>query len=108
MLTGRGYQVDVAVDGQEAWHLLKAQRYDLLVTDVDMPRLDGIELVKRIRADRALHGLPVVIVSYKDRPEDRIRGMEAGADYYLTKGSFEDEKLVQAVRELIGPAHSLS
>ncbi len=108
MLTGRGYQVDVAVDGQEAWHLLKAQRYDLLVTDVDMPRLDGIELVKRIRADRTLHGLPVVIVSYKDRPEDRIRGMEAGADYYLTKGSFEDEKLVQAVRELIGPAHSLS
>ncbi len=106
MLAGRGYQVDVAVDGQEAWHLLKAKRYDLLVTDVDMPRLDGIELVKRIRADRTLHSLPVVIVSYKDRPEDRIRGMDAGADYYLTKGSFEDEKLVQAVRELIGPAHS--
>ncbi len=104
MLATRGYQVDVAVDGQEAWYLLKSHHYDLLVTDVDMPRMDGIALVERIRADRSLENLPVVIVSYKDRPEDRIRGMEAGADYYLTKGSFEDEKLVQAIRELIGPA----
>ena len=75
-----------------------------MVTDVDMPRMDGIELVKLIKADQRLGKTPVMIVSYKDREEDRRRGLDAGADYYLTKGSFHDESLLAAVEDLIGPA----
>ena len=67
-----------------------------------MPRMDGIELVTLIRKDVRLKTLPVVIVSYKDSPEDRQRGLEAGADYYLTKSSFQDETFAEAVRDLIG------
>jgi two-component system sensor histidine kinase and response regulator WspE len=83
---------------------LREGEYDLVITDVDMPRMDGIELVKLIRADTKFQKLPVMIVSYKDREEDRYRGLEAGADYYLTKGSFHDETLREAVVDLIGAA----
>jgi two-component system, chemotaxis family, sensor histidine kinase and response regulator WspE len=69
---------------------------------VDMPRMDGIELATLIKRDPHLKSLPVMIVSYKDREEDRMRGLQAGADYYLTKGSFHDETLLQAVIDLIG------
>jgi len=104
LLLGRGYEVMVAVDGMDGWNALRAEPFDLVVTDVDMPRMDGIELVERIRQNPALAGLPVMIVSYKDREEDRLRGLDAGADYYLAKGSFHDETLLDAVRELIGEA----
>jgi len=73
-----------------------------VVTDVDMPRMDGIELATLIKKDPELRSIPVMIVSYKDREEDKMRGLEAGADYYLTKGSFHDETLLQAVVDLIG------
>ena len=64
--------------------------------------MSGIELVSKIKADAKLHALPVIIVSYKDREEDRMRGLDAGADRYLTKSSFHDETLLSAVEELIG------
>ncbi len=102
MLLTRGYEVDVAVDGMDAWNNLKNESYDLIVTDIDMPRMDGIELVTLVKEEENLRTIPVIIVSYKDREEDRQRGLEAGADYYLTKGSFQDETLVQAVEDLIG------
>ncbi len=102
MLSGRGYDVRVAVDGQDGWNTLRKEPFDLLITDVDMPRMDGIELVTTIRGNKEFQMLPIIIVSYKDRQEDRNRGLEAGADYYLTKGSFQDETLVRAVEELIG------
>ena len=104
LLLGRGYQVDVAIDGIDGWNVVRSGGYDLVITDVDMPRMDGIELVSLIKQDIHLHALPVMIVSYKDRPEDRARGMAAGADYYLTKGSFHDETLLDAVFDLIGSA----
>jgi two-component system sensor histidine kinase and response regulator WspE len=106
LLLGRGYAVDVAVDGIDGWNMVRTGGYDLVITDVDMPRMDGIELVGLIKNDLDLRKLPVMIVSYKDRPEDRARGMTAGADYYLTKGSFHDETLLDAVRDLIGEAGS--
>lgn len=105
LLENGGYEVDVAVDGVDGWNQLTVNRYDLVVSDVDMPRMNGIELVTRLRADPRLGKLPVVIVSYKDREEDRLRGMQAGADYYLTKSSFHDAGLIQAVRDLIGGAN---
>ena len=76
--------------------------YDLLVTDVDMPRMTGIELVTRVKADPGLQTMPVIIVSYKDREEDRLKGLEAGADRYMTKSSFHDETFISAVQELVG------
>jgi two-component system sensor histidine kinase and response regulator WspE len=105
LLDSHGYRVDVAVDGADGWNAARAGTYDLVVTDVDMPRLDGIELVTRIRGDARLKATPVIIVSYKDREEDRQRGLEAGADYYLTKGSFQDDSLLRAVSDLIGEAN---
>ena len=78
LLENNGYHVDTAVDGMDGLNALNAGHYDLVVTDVDMPRLSGIGLVERIRADKATANLPVMIVSYKDREEDRLRGLEAG------------------------------
>ncbi|MGA2718966.1 MAG: hybrid sensor histidine kinase/response regulator [Candidatus Acidiferrales bacterium] len=102
LLQNRGYVVEVAVDGIDGWNALRAGSYNLTITDVDMPRMTGIELVSKIKADPKLHTLPVIIVSYKDREEDRMRGLDAGADRYLTKSSFHDETLLSAVAELIG------
>jgi two-component system sensor histidine kinase and response regulator WspE len=102
LLQNRGYVVEVAVDGIDGWNALRAGSYSLTITDVDMPRMTGIELVSKIKADPKLHTLPVIIVSYKDREEDRMRGLDAGADRYLTKSSFHDETLLSAVAELIG------
>lgn len=104
LLENRGYEVTVAVDGVDGWNAVQSSRFDLVVTDVDMPRMDGIELVKRIKGSAPATSMPVMIVSYKDQDEYRTRGLEAGASYYLTKGSFHDETLVSAVRDLIGEA----
>jgi two-component system sensor histidine kinase and response regulator WspE len=104
LLENRGYLVDVAVDGVDGWNSVRSVRYDLVITDVDMPRMNGIDLVRSIKQDAGLAATPVVIVSYKDREEDRMRGLEAGANYYLSKGSFDDDKLVDAVEDLIGGA----
>ncbi|MES2356633.1 MAG: hybrid sensor histidine kinase/response regulator [Pseudomonadota bacterium] len=102
LLDNHGYEVDIAVDGMDGWNALRVGNFDLIVTDVDMPRLDGIELVRMIRRDPLFKTLPVLIVSYKDRDEDRHRGLDAGADYYLAKSSFHDERLLDAVIDLIG------
>jgi two-component system sensor histidine kinase and response regulator WspE len=102
LLANQGYEVEVAVDGMEGWNAARQGAFDLVITDVDMPRLNGIDLVRMIRQDPRLQSVPVVIVSYKDREEDRLRGLEVGANYYLTKSSFHDETLLGAVEELIG------
>ncbi|MEN3950049.1 hybrid sensor histidine kinase/response regulator [Iodidimonas sp. SYSU 1G8] len=102
LLERAGYLVDVAVDGVAGWNALRLGNYDLLLTDVDMPRMTGIDLVRAVRDDARLRNLPVMIVSYKEREEDRLLGFEAGADRYITKASFRDDGLLLAVEELIG------
>jgi two-component system, chemotaxis family, sensor histidine kinase and response regulator WspE len=104
LLEGRGYAVDVAVDGIDGWNAVRSGDYDLVISDVDMPRMDGIGLVRSIKQDPRLKSVPVVIVSYKDREEDRMRGLDAGADGYLTKSSFHDRTFLDAVADLIGEA----
>ncbi len=106
LLLNRGYEVAVAVDGMDGWNALRSEDFDLLITDIDMPRMDGIELVTLLRRDTRLQSLPVMVVSYKDREEDRRRGLDAGADYYLAKASFHDDALLDAVVELIGGARA--
>lgn len=102
LLENRGYEVEVAIDGMDGWNAVRTGKYDLVISDIDMPRMDGIEMVKNIKGNDETCHLPVIILSYKDREEDRIRGMEAGADYYLTKSSFYDESFMKAVTDLIG------
>ncbi|MBD2489564.1 hybrid sensor histidine kinase/response regulator [Aulosira sp. FACHB-615] len=102
LLENHHYQVDVAVNGMDGWNALRTSDYDLVITDIDMPRMNGFELTSQIKTHPQLKNIPVIIVSYKDRQEDRIQGLEAGADYYLTKSSFHDDTLLQAVIDLIG------
>lgn len=102
LLQNRGYIVEVAVDGMEGWNAVRSQPYDLVISDIDMPRMNGIELIKQIKSHSRLNSVPVIVVSYRDREEDRIQGLEAGADYYLTKSSFHDDTLIEAVVDLIG------
>ncbi|VVE17533.1 hybrid sensor histidine kinase/response regulator [Pandoraea fibrosis] len=106
LLAARGYDVSVAVDGMDGWNAVRSETFDMVITDVDMPRMDGIELVTLIKRDARTADLPVMIVSYKDREEDRQRGLDAGADYYLAKGSFHDDTLLRAVVDLIGESGS--
>lgn len=107
LLENKGFYVELAVDGIDGWNILQKQNikegiFDLVITDIDMPRMNGIELVTKMKSDEKFRGIPVMIVSYKDRDEDKIRGLEAGANYYLTKSSFHDESLLNAVKDLIG------
>jgi two-component system sensor histidine kinase and response regulator WspE len=102
LLQSRGFTVDVAVDGMDGWNAIRGADYDLVVTDIDMPRMDGIGLVSLVKNDPTRRHIPVVIVSYKDRDEDRLRGLDAGANRYLTKSSFHDETFLHTVIDLIG------
>ncbi|GAA6619036.1 response regulator [Scytonema sp. NUACC26] len=102
LLENRGYQVEIAVNGMEGWSAVRTNHYDLVISDIDMPRMNGIELVRQIKSHPRLHSMPVIIMSYRDREEDRIQGLEAGADYYLTKTSFHDNTLIDAVVDLVG------
>lgn len=102
LLESKGYQVEVAVDGMDGWNAVRSNEYDLVVSDIDMPRMNGIEFVSHIKSHPKLHQIPVIIVSYRDKEEHRIQGMEAGANYYLTKSSFQDESFMRAIVDLIG------
>ena len=95
-----GYQVKVAVDGMDAWTALKSDHFDLVVSDVDMPRMNGFELTERIRADEGLHDLPVVLVSALEAREDKERGIEVGANAYVVKSSFEQSNLLEIINRL--------
>ena len=102
VLSAAGYDVVTAPDGAEALRIVEAGGIDLVVSDVEMPRMTGLELCARIRASRTNASLPVIIVSSLDRPEHRAAGMEAGADAYITKSSFEQGELIALVERLIG------
>jgi two-component system sensor histidine kinase and response regulator WspE len=104
LLQGQGYDVDVAIDGVDGWNTVRGGDYDLVISDVDMPRMDGIQLVTLIKQSPELRSTPVIIVSYKDREEDRMRGLDAGANAYLTKSSFHDRTFLRMVVDLIGEA----
>ena len=101
ILEDHGYLVDQAVDGREGLDAARAGNFDLIVTDVDMPRMNGLDLVAEIRRDRTLKDMPVIMVSYKDRPEDRAAGLAAGADRYLAKGDLNAKTLTRLAAELI-------
>jgi two-component system chemotaxis sensor kinase CheA len=102
VLEAAGYEVVTAVDGADGWRVLQEVGADLVVSDVEMPRMDGLHLTEAIRASTRFRELPVILVTALERPEHRARGLEVGADAYLGKSSFEQEGLLNTVRELIG------
>jgi CheY-like chemotaxis protein len=102
LLEDAGFVVDLASDGDEAFARLAEGSYDALVTDIEMPGLDGIALTERLRASARFVRFPIVVVSTRDRPADRLRGLRAGADAYLGKQDLSAADLVATVRRLTG------
>lgn len=96
-----GYRVTVAVDGQSAWELIQKQRFDLVVTDVEMPFMNGFELTERIKRHERFKKMPVVIVTSLNSEAEKQRGIEVGASAYIVKNQFESRVLLDVVQQLI-------
>ncbi len=103
MLESLGFQVDGAIDGVDAREKMQLGKYDILITDLEMPRLDGFGLVRQLRNDPQHEDLPILVISTRESPEDRMRAIEAGADAYLVKQQLNGDSLMQALQSLIGP-----
>jgi two-component system chemotaxis sensor kinase CheA len=100
ILENAGYRVETAADGVDAFSTLRSGSFDLVVSDVDMPRLNGFGLTAKIRADKKLAELPVVLVTALDSRQDREHGIDVGASAYIVKGSFDQGNLLDVVRRL--------
>jgi two-component system, chemotaxis family, sensor kinase CheA len=101
LLEAAGYDVTAASDGLEAWKLIQASTPDLIVSDVEMPNMTGFELTEKVRGHQRLKGMPLILVTTLSSDEDRKRGIDAGADAYVIKGSAEQDHLLETVRRLI-------
>ena len=101
ILTGAGFDVTAVENGALAWEAAQRAAPDLLLTDVEMPQLGGLDLTRQVRAHPQLQHLPVVLLTSLGHPEDRERGAEAGADAYLVKGDFDEAALVATLRRLL-------
>jgi two-component system, chemotaxis family, sensor kinase CheA len=101
ILESAGYSVTTAVDGIEAYTALKTGTFDLLVSDVEMPRMDGFDLTAKVRSDKRLAPMPVVLVTALESREHRERGIDVGANAYIVKSSFDQSNLLEIVRRLI-------
>ncbi len=102
LLEDAGFEVEAAGDAEEALSRLGEESFDCVVTDIEMPGMDGFELTAQLRGMEHFAQLPIIVVSTRDRPEDRLRGLKAGADAYLTKQSLDAGELVDLVRRLSG------
>jgi two-component system chemotaxis sensor kinase CheA len=101
ILTTAGYEVRLATDGLEALAALREDTCDLVVADIDMPRLDGFDLTLQLKADERYREIPVILVTSLDRPEDKARGIEVGADAYIIKSSFDQDVLLDTIHQLV-------
>ena len=90
-----------AVDGMEAWHILSDKGADLLISDVEMPRMDGFSLTKAIRDSKRFRNLPVILVTAMDSEADKTRGLAAGADAYCPKSAFDQQDLLTTIARLL-------
>lgn len=102
ILEAYGYEVSTAEDGEDALEKIADVQYDLVVTDVEMPRLDGFSLTERLRGHERYREIPIVIVTSREKDEDKRRGIAVGADAYIVKGSFDQSNLLDTVRSLLG------
>lgn len=101
ILESAGYEVQTAADGAAAYATLRSETFDLLVSDVEMPRMDGFELTKRVRAEPRLAGLPVVLVTAREAKDDRERGVDAGANGYIVKSNFAESNLLEVIAGIV-------
>jgi len=101
ILEAAGYDVSVAADGAAAWQALQERGTDLLVSDVEMPRMDGFALTAAVRASKRFHELPVVLVTARETEQDKARGIEVGADAYLIKSAFDQKSLLGTIAQLL-------
>jgi two-component system chemotaxis sensor kinase CheA len=101
ILEASGYDVTAAADGLEAWHVLQDQGADLVVSDVDMPRMDGFTLAEAIRGSKRLREIPIVLVTALESEKDKERGLSVGADAYLLKSAFDQRVLLETIRQLL-------
>lgn len=102
ILEAYGYAVVTAEDGEDAFGKTRKTLFDLVITDVEMPRLDGFSLTERLRADERYWAVPIVIVTSREKEEDKKRGILVGANAYIVKGAFDQSNLIDTVRSLIG------
>ena len=102
ILENQGYQVVQAADGMEGWEIMQSDSFDAVVFDIEMPRMNGLQLTEKVRGEGRFENLPVILVTSLETSRDKIRGMEAGADAYITKGSFDQQELLETIERLIG------
>jgi two-component system chemotaxis sensor kinase CheA len=102
ILEAAGYEVLTAVDGSDGWRVLQERGAHLVVADVEMPRMDGFALCEAIRASKRFKDLPVILVTAMETPEHRARGLEVGADAYIGKSGFDQQNLLETIRQLLG------
>ncbi len=96
-----GYTVLTAVDGLDAWRVLKSSDISLVVSDIDMPRMNGFDLTQKIRQDTKTSALPVVLVTSKESREDLEYGIDVGANAYILKSHFEDNNFLATIKRLL-------
>lgn len=101
ILEAAGYEVVTAADGEAGWKLLQERDVDLVITDIEMPRMDGFELTEAIRRSKRSHELPVILISARSSDRDKARGIEVGADAYIVKSTFDQKELLEALGQLL-------
>jgi CheY-like chemotaxis protein len=102
ILEAYGYTVVTAEDGEDGWEKTRETLFELVITDVEMPRLDGFSFTERLRADDRYRHVPIIIVTSREKDEDKRRGIQVGANAYIVKGAFDQSNLIETVRSLIG------
>jgi CheY-like chemotaxis protein/chemotaxis signal transduction protein len=102
ILESYGYRVTLAEDGMEGLEKARSFEFDAVITDVEMPKLDGFSLTERLRKEESYEFTPIIIVTSREKEEDKRRGVQVGADAYIVKGSFDQTNLLETVQNLIG------
>jgi two-component system chemotaxis sensor kinase CheA len=101
ILEAAGYEVTAVPDGAAAWQFLQERGADLLVSDVEMPRMDGFQLTEAVRGSKRFPDLPVVLVTARQTEADKARGIAVGANAYLTKSAFDQKNLLETIAQLL-------
>jgi two-component system, chemotaxis family, sensor kinase CheA len=104
ILVSYGFNVDVASDGMEGFEMLAASHYDLVITDIEMPRMNGFALIEKVRKTAGLQNIPIFVVTTLDSEQDRKQGLDAGADAYIVKTGLGEESLISMISRYISPA----
>jgi two-component system chemotaxis sensor kinase CheA len=102
ILAAAGFRVATAEDGMRGLSVARRQAFDVIVADVEMPSLDGVEMTRRLKNDPATRDIPIILLTALETPEQQMAGLNAGADAYLLKSGFDQEQLIAAIRGLVG------